>query len=296
MNELERRGLLGAAGLVGIAALSRAAKAGPLDPPPGPVAPTGRTLDEIYNRIPGTNGSGDGRIAIPGGTAAVVLSNPGSYVLTGNLSVAGSNALTINASNVTLDLNGFTISGGTSTGISAIEITDSRSNVRVRNGLVVGGNAGVRVGICTYIILEDLQVSGSRAIGIACPRNAGAKDFTIRRCFVTGIGSSSVASDSFATVFGIDAQVSSATLIDNVVTRLQYNGTGAPTFYGIYAYGPTTDAMVVARNTVALVWSGPPYSGAGISVGAGIYRDNNVNGYVTKYQTISGTVNGGGNF
>ncbi|MFT3686654.1 MAG: hypothetical protein QM783_17335 [Phycisphaerales bacterium] len=50
MNEFERRTLLGAAGIGAIAAMSKAG--GPLNPPAGPVASTGRTLDEVYNRIP----------------------------------------------------------------------------------------------------------------------------------------------------------------------------------------------------------------------------------------------------
>src|SRR5262245_44146183 len=42
------------------------------------------------------------------------ISQPGSYKLSGNLAVpAGVNGIYISASNVTLDLNGFTISGPT---------------------------------------------------------------------------------------------------------------------------------------------------------------------------------------
>ena len=44
MNDIERRALIGAAGIGAIAALS---KAGPLNPPAGTVAPTGRTLEEL---------------------------------------------------------------------------------------------------------------------------------------------------------------------------------------------------------------------------------------------------------
>ena len=39
--------------------------AGPINPPAGPIAPTGQTLDAIFNKIPGGNGTGDGRTAIP---------------------------------------------------------------------------------------------------------------------------------------------------------------------------------------------------------------------------------------
>ena len=38
--------------------------AGPITPPSGAIAPTGRTLDEIYNRVPAVGGA-DGRTPIP---------------------------------------------------------------------------------------------------------------------------------------------------------------------------------------------------------------------------------------
>ena len=49
MENLERRMRLAGLGLVGAAAAASAsvAQAGTLNPPPGPVAPTGKTTDEI---------------------------------------------------------------------------------------------------------------------------------------------------------------------------------------------------------------------------------------------------------
>src|SRR5690242_5587975 len=104
MNEIERRVLLGAAGIGAIAALS---KAGPLDPPAGAVSPSGRTLDEVYNKIPAVGGS-DGRVPL---TTSGTIASPGSYVLANNIEIppASLNTFTITASNVTLDLNGFRI-------------------------------------------------------------------------------------------------------------------------------------------------------------------------------------------
>src|ERR1700754_4001390 len=106
MDNLERRALIG---LAGVGALAAMAKAGPLDPPVGPLSPTGRTLDDIYNKVPAT-GAADGRIPL----ASTIISAPGSYVLTGNIASSGS-AMTINADNVTLDLNGFTLSSTSTT-------------------------------------------------------------------------------------------------------------------------------------------------------------------------------------
>jgi hypothetical protein len=68
----------------------------------------------------------------PGDTGGfpVTISASGSYILTSNL-VATNGGIVIAASNVTIDLNGFTISG-TGTGINQT----SGSNVTVRNGIV----------------------------------------------------------------------------------------------------------------------------------------------------------------
>ena len=79
-----------------------------------------------------------------------VISTGGSYRLTGNLTVSSSNAdaIEVNASNVTIDLNGFAIAGpGGSTsgnGISAATVTD----VTVENGTITGfgGSAAIRAG------------------------------------------------------------------------------------------------------------------------------------------------------
>src|SRR5687767_7720762 len=66
--------------------------------PPGAPAPTMKTLDQIEPRI-------------PIGSVPFTINAPGSYYLTGNLNTATTNAIIIRASDVTLDLRGFTLSG-----------------------------------------------------------------------------------------------------------------------------------------------------------------------------------------
>ena len=99
-----------------------AAKAGDLNPPAGPVAATMKSLDKIEPRIPITN-------------AGTSISQPGSYYLTKDLTTPSGNAITINASRVTLDLNGFSLVGqpGSSKGIV---ILGSHSYVTIRNGAI----------------------------------------------------------------------------------------------------------------------------------------------------------------
>ena len=75
-NELDRRVLLGVAGLAGMAALAGLAKGGPINPPAGPVGSTAKPLGEVEPRtaINATNTPGDA-------TAVFIIAAEGSYYL-----------------------------------------------------------------------------------------------------------------------------------------------------------------------------------------------------------------------
>ena len=95
--------------------------------PPGAPAPTMKTLDQIESRTPIS-------------AAPFTISTPGSYYLTTNLTVSSGDAITLAASGVTLDLNGFTIA---STAASAtgygVYINDGLRNLTILNGFIQGG-------------------------------------------------------------------------------------------------------------------------------------------------------------
>lgn len=87
-----------------------------------------------------------------GSSVPIVICNPGSYRLPSNLTITGNtDAIVINADNVTLDLNGFIILGpGTCTGFpvssctgQGIGIVSIGSDVSVLNGSVVGFSFGI---------------------------------------------------------------------------------------------------------------------------------------------------------
>ena len=109
------------------------ALAGDINPPPGPIGPTMKTLTEVEPRVPVQS--------LPGSDTAVhVISEPGSYYLTANITgVSGRNGIILSASNITLDLNGYTLIGlpGTLFGI-ALEpgFQGAFIGITIRNGVV----------------------------------------------------------------------------------------------------------------------------------------------------------------
>ncbi len=131
-------------------ALARGVLGGPLDPP----GPPGSTLPQVEPRSP-----------IPSigwnGTFPITISQPGSYYLTGDITgVSGKDGIHINAHDVTLDLNGFTVSGvaGSYTGV----YTD-------------GWNDTVRNGSVNYWGLNGIYGSGSNSTfdGVQARSNGG---------------------------------------------------------------------------------------------------------------------------
>ncbi len=203
------------AGLV-LAALAGPAVAGPINPPPGPVTSTYKTLTEV-----------EPRIAISG---PVNIVTPGSYYLTRNITV-GSNddVITISNNFVTLDLNGFTIAGGR-TGViilvpsttgdivikngtvrnssgSGIFSTAAQSNldappVTVRDVRVESVNdAGIFLGARS--VIENVTISGNAASTTSSGITVGASS-TIRNTRVDGVALRGVLAGPFSTLDGVN--------------------------------------------------------------------------------------------
>jgi len=81
---------------------------GSLTPPPGAPAPSMKTLDQLEPRIPLQAGAPGVSIDANG---TITISRPGSYYLTGDLTVAEGDGIQIDQTgDVSIDLNGFTIS------------------------------------------------------------------------------------------------------------------------------------------------------------------------------------------
>ena len=112
---------------------SLAVGGGPLNPPVGAITSTAKPLSEVEPRtaINATNTPGTA-------TCVFRISSAGSYYLTGNVvGVAAKNGIEIAAAGVTLDLNGFQISGAGPDSLVGVLITQSSgTNITVKNGSI----------------------------------------------------------------------------------------------------------------------------------------------------------------
>ncbi|GAB4554083.1 MAG: hypothetical protein Tsb0013_16600 [Phycisphaerales bacterium] len=103
-----------------------------LTPPAGPIEETGRFGTRI--ELNDQTAPGDGFYRH-------VIAQPGSYVLTGDIDTGSGSGILIESDNVTLDLNGYTVSGTGELGIvvpTAISGNREIRGITIRNGRVVG--------------------------------------------------------------------------------------------------------------------------------------------------------------
>ncbi len=139
--------------LVVAGGLARGAWGGPLDPPAAPGS-TMKTLEQVEPRTPISS--------LP-----YTISQPGSYYLTGDLTgVSGQPGISVAASDVTIDLNGFTLIGvpGSTDGIFAAA---GPNRIAVLNGRVRNwGVHGVNLQHAHDGRFERLQVSDNASVGI----------------------------------------------------------------------------------------------------------------------------------
>lgn len=140
-----------------IAAAAAPAHAGDLTPPIGPVQPTLKTLTEVEPR---TGIRNDFDTLTP-----IVISEPGSYYLLEDILAFPNNiGIRITASNVSLDLNGFSVRGnievGSGDGIALGSISSPVRNIAVRNGTVIDFlGAGIEGTHASGTIIESIRVS-----------------------------------------------------------------------------------------------------------------------------------------
>lgn len=128
------------------------ALAGPLDPPPGPIQSTLKTLVDVEPR------TAVSQETTPGDSdATYVISQPGSYYLAGDVETkSGQSGIKIASfDGVTLDLNGFTIRGDAG---AIYGVLIQGNDITIRNGRMQGFKGGISPG-AGQLTAEDLDIT-----------------------------------------------------------------------------------------------------------------------------------------
>jgi hypothetical protein len=143
-----------------VAVIAGPTRAGDLNPPAGAVTATMKPLNQIEPRtaINATNTPSFG-------SAQFAIQQPGSYYLTENVTgVSGQFGILVGADDVTIDLNGFELTGvpGTLSGI----YVDPGIRCVIRNGSLRNWGANGIYGLRAGCVVEDVGVIGCGANGM----------------------------------------------------------------------------------------------------------------------------------
>jgi parallel beta-helix repeat protein len=246
------------AGLAALVAVFNLQGQGTLSPP-GPPAPTMKSLDQVEPRIPVNASTAPGSA-----THHHVISRPGSYYLTTNLNVSLANGIQITAADVTLDLMGYTVSRTAGSGGKGIEIELSAENCVVQNGHVRGFSIGVDCfdsgsSYCRGGSFYRLTASGCTSYGLragdgwtltecTASGNSSAGSFTAISANEGCVLSRCIASDNTAVAAMTGIRTQSACTLSHCVAS--GNSSSGNVCTGIFAsYGCTVLECAASLNT-----------------------------------------------
>jgi hypothetical protein len=265
--------------------------------PPGPPAPTMKTLDQIEPR----------RLI---SSLPFTISQSGSYYLTKNLNftAASGNAITISASNVTLDLMGFTLSSSSAVTGDAIRMNAGLRNIAVRNGVIAGNTvvtvsggapnqswsvnaAGFSNGINAFSSPEvstchfsHLRISGCRIVGLDGGEQAVAEQVTATQNGNAGIR---LASGSVTNSTGLSNGGSGVACFNGSVANCSAFSNGGG---GIFGYSVANCAANGNKEVGIIVVSGSVTNSSAVSNGGnGV---SVIEGSVTNSTALSNGNNG----
>jgi hypothetical protein len=251
---------------------------GPLDPPGAPGV-TMKSLSEVEPRTPIS--------ALP-----YTISEPGSYYLTGNLSVSTAiDGISVQADDVTIDLNGFELNGngmgsraifGSTTG--GFPPPPPRRNWRVYNGAIVGW-AHAFSAPTSQVQIDHVRASGIRWGGFTTGAGARVSDCSVESSstdlnqgIVTGDRSSVESCSTRGFTIGIDVGNNSTVASCNVTAarvgvRADFASTIASCRINAIETGIQADGAILG-NQIDMLGATSPAS-CGIYAGNGAAVDGN---------------------
>jgi len=258
--------------------------------PPGAPAATMKSLAQI-----------EPRTAITNTASLVTITQPGSYYLTGNLTVSSGDGIVIATNCVTLDLNGFTIS---STAASAagygIKLTNAPSDITICNGHIRSGvtnnGSGVysgsgfgyglafSVGIPANVLVSRVSVAGclygsiylnngnSTLVESCTVQTVGSvgivastiKQSTARDCAITGIIGDQVADCRGESTGSGGYGVYASYTAQNCYGYSSGNGYGLVAATALNCYGQSSSGYGLVANFIAQNCFGDSSSGYGL--------------------------------
>jgi hypothetical protein len=229
--------------LVVLAAAGLTAYAGDLEPP-APPGPTMKPLPELEPRTP-----------IFADQLPLTISSPGSYYLAESITTAGG-GITVDASYVTIDLMGFTLSAATG---ACIKVNTGEQYVTVKNG-TVKGCGGHGVWLDWQGTVSDLLAIGNGSIGIEVGRFGVVRNSTAMSNDTDGIsvGGESLVHDCLADsnqVNGIVA-ASYSTIRDNVVVSNFSNGIKVDGYSLVRGNNCNNNGYTNNRAGIFATWNG----------------------------------------
>ncbi|MDB6066671.1 MAG: hypothetical protein JWR26_2879 [Pedosphaera sp.] len=184
-----------------------------------------KTLDQVEARIPVQSLANSS-------SGLYVISQPGSYYLTGNINgVSGKNGIEVSASNVSIDLNGYSLLGGSS-GQNAIIASGAVNGLTVRNGMISYWNGkGIGASGASFTQFRQLTVTSCAGGGIQ-----GLGRCLLTDCIVDQCGSA---------VGGFGISVQNDARIENCVVSTTQNGNDGITV----DYGSVISHTTSGENT-----------------------------------------------
>jgi len=219
-----------------------------------------------------------------------VINQSGSYRLSGNLMAASAAAIIISAPNVTLDLNGFTVS---CTSCTETVIYSAQAGTEILNGSVTGSSSVDCIDLAGSSRVDHVTISTCfNGIG----GSTATASFTVMNSFISGATLKGIVGSHVSVVnttidgfgnFGIEGGVvvvSGSTILgSNVGSGVEIDTSGVVSgssisgaVYGIYI-GSTAAAASITNNTIFFNSYGVYAAGSGKTlVGSNAFAGNSV--------------------